>query len=663
MKIITEGLDSTFEFVQESDGVTLWTVRAISATTTGNRREYTREELTLGARSLSFRPLNINHDESTTLPYPANTTLEMEFDINTDAVVGKIQVEDQAINQLIKTGKINKLSIEQVATKGETCSSSKCTQQGVTFTGLALLTADVEAGDPSTTIEPVTEAKEDEVPDCIDGCLKKKKDAGIPIDDKAMATCLDECDSAEKECNCGNSDCKCTKPDCSGNHDNNSSEKTDLTNENNMATEEKPTADVSVEETPVVAEEPTVQSTEVPSASPKVEEPTETPLVALSQEQFDFFKSSQQKLLEEFTKALGIKANQAEQKPVESKTESVPSSKVSDVKTESYAKVHEWFDGVKAGANVGGSVQWSVNLDELYSSWGYKSEAVTISSGDSPQNFQKQVIVTPDSKIRVPIRQYCQTVSLNGADRAHFYKMGGVSFGSITEGTEPTNESQTLSKVTATPAIRGAVQRIGYSQLEDVPALTGAINQAFALEAISDEEKLLHTEFDSVSATNWINANSGADITADDVSGMTFKREGIVHAKKAIQSKGYDVSAGNLVAVLHPKAYAELLTDTNLNNFYQQGQPQITAKGALEQIYGVDIVVSANVTAQDNSTNDTYRNLVFAKGSAFGCASARDLQMESSRRNEVQQVIISGSHRSAVKTIDELAVCRVSSAQ
>ena len=83
-----------------------------------------------------------------------------------------------------------------------------------------------------------------------------------------------------------------------------------------MATEEKPTADVSVEETPVVAEEPTVQPTEVPSASPKVEEPTTPSNISLTPEQFDFFKSSQQKLLEEFTKALGIKANQAEQKPV-----------------------------------------------------------------------------------------------------------------------------------------------------------------------------------------------------------------------------------------------------------------------------------------------------------------------------------------------------------
>ena len=341
------------------------------------------------------------------------------------------------------------------------------------------------------------------------------------------------------------------------------------------------------------------------------------------------------------------------------------SQKVADVKSEAVAKVYEWFNGVKNGSSNQSSATWSVNLDELYNKWGYKnSEAVTVSSGDSPQKYLPQIIVTPDGKVKVPIRQYCQQVSLNGEDRAHFYKMGGVSFGAITEGTEPTAESQTVSKITVTPSIRGSLQKVGYGQIEDVKGLTQAINQTFAVEAISDEEKLLHAEFDSVTATNWVNANTGADIaSSDDVSGMTFKREGIINAKRTLAESGYDTSAGSLVAILHPKAFSELLSDTNLNGYYQQGSPSVTAKGALEELYGVSIVVSNNITTKDNTNNDTYRNLIFSKGNAFGIASARDLQMESSRRNELQQVFITGTTRLAVKTIDEKAVCRVSSAQ
>ena len=54
MKIITESMNTKFELAKEEDGTKLWNVRAISVTTTGNNREYTREELKAGARSLKI---------------------------------------------------------------------------------------------------------------------------------------------------------------------------------------------------------------------------------------------------------------------------------------------------------------------------------------------------------------------------------------------------------------------------------------------------------------------------------------------------------------------------------------------------------------------------------------------------------------------------------
>jgi hypothetical protein len=619
---ISESLSTKFELFEQEDNTKVWNVKAISATITGNKREYTREELQLGARSLSFRPLNINHDVNQTLPFPENQTLEMEYDINEDAVVGRIQVTDETINKMIEAEQINKLSIEQVPTKGENCTKSKCTQKGVTFTALALLTNNVEAGDPTTKITPAqTESvNEDEVFVC-EKC-------------KVEFDSLDELNEHYKE-----------------KHPENSSDNTELKSKTSMTSKEEipKEADVTVEETPAEVDVKV-------SETPKEEEETKDNLVTLTKDQFEDIKNQNVQLVADFTKALQtFKATE--------KKEAVPSSKVDESpKVESFKAVHEFFDSVKAGSGSSDS-QWTINLDEMYSAWGYKSEAVTISSGDRPQVYDNQVIVTPDGKTRVPIRQFCNVTKLSGADRAHWYTMGGVSFGGITEGTEPTNESQTLTKVTATPAIRGAVQRIGFSQIEDVPALTGAINQAFALEAISDEESLLHTEFDSVTATNWIQANDGSDISSsDDVSGMTFNKEGIIYGLKALATQGYDTSAGNVVLILHPKAFAELLNDSDLSTFYQQGQSQITATGALSQLYGVQIVVSPNVTAQNNTTNDTYRNIMFVKG-AFGIATARDMSMEAQRRNEVQQVVISGTQRIAVKTLDEKQVVRISSAQ
>ena len=619
---ITESLDTKFELLLNEADFKVWNVRALSVTITGNKREYTREELQLGARSLSFRPLNINHDQSQILPYPQNQTLEMEFDVNEDAVIGRIQVADPTINEMIESGKINKLSIEQVPTKGENCSSTKCTQKGVTFTALALLTKEVQAGDPSTEITKA-ESVDEETFKC-------------EICDKEYET-IEELKAHIEEY-----------------HNKNSSDNEELKSKNNMTSTDDSPKEVETKEVPTVE----VDEKPVEVQPKEVEDKQDDKLIALTKDQFEEIKGQSAKLIEDFTKALASFK-------VPEKKESVPSSKVVETpKKESFKAVHEFFDAVKSGVGSGSS-QWSINLEDMYSAWGYKSEAVTISSGDRPQVFDTQILVTPDGKTSVPIRQFCNVTSLSGADRAHWYKVGGVSFGAITEGSEPTNESQTLTKITATPTIRGAVQRVGFSQIEDVPALTSAINQAFALEAVSDEEALLHAEFDSVTATNWINANTGADLASgasDDVSGMTFKKEAIIYGLKALATQGYNTSRGNVVCILHPKAFAELLADSNLATYYQQGNANITATGALSELYGVQIVVSPNTIAQNNTTNDTYRNLMFVKG-AFGIASARDMAMEAQRRNEVQQVIISGTQRVAVKTLDEKQVVRISSAQ
>ncbi|MCI0561655.1 MAG: hypothetical protein MN733_24465, partial [Nitrososphaera sp.] len=174
---------------------------------------------------------------------------------------------------------------------------------------------------------------------------------------------------------------------------------------------------------------------------------------------------------------------------------------------------------------------------------------------------------------------------------------------------------------------------------------------------------LLNTVYDAVSPTNWVRADTGAAITSDDIANLTFKREGLLAAKRLIAQRGYDVSPGNLVLFMHPKAFQELMLDTNLKEFYEYARPEITALGVLEQLYGVDVVIADQVKAQDNTTNDTFRNVMALKNVAFGMGAARSLSMEAQRRNEVQQIVISGTHRVKSVVIAEDATCRISSAQ
>jgi len=184
-------LDAKFEYLGEdvdAPNAKIWKVEAIHVTTTRNKRKFTKEELASSGRSLSFRPLNINHDENRQLPFPENATRGMSFNKATLAVEGSFRITDPAINAMIETGRINSVSIEQIPTLGETCNEILCEQHGVAFIGMALLESDVLPGDPHTVNKIRAESikslivpsAQRECADCTDdtichGCSHKKE--------------------------------------------------------------------------------------------------------------------------------------------------------------------------------------------------------------------------------------------------------------------------------------------------------------------------------------------------------------------------------------------------------------------------------------------------------------------------------------------------------
>lgn len=223
------------EYMGEFDdvpGSEIYKVEAIHVTTTRNKRKYTEKELILAARSLSFRPLNINHDISRLLPFNEggvllNTTLAMKYDSEKKAVVGRIRISDSRTIQSIENKNIDALSIEQHPFDGESCGVISCEQHGVVFIGLALIEKDITPGDANTIIQKETTSKEliseciisqeqrdckkctdyticakcshNEADDCMERCLSAKKADGKTIDDQAIAICLSECGKSSDE--------------------------------------------------------------------------------------------------------------------------------------------------------------------------------------------------------------------------------------------------------------------------------------------------------------------------------------------------------------------------------------------------------------------------------------------------------------------------------
>lgn len=111
------------------------------------------EELQVAGRSLSFRALNRNHEEDRGLKFPDNATLATHFKKEIMGVVGKLRVVDEEVIKLIDSGLIQKISIEQIPTLGESCDEISCEQHGVAFIGLALLDKGVIPGDERAEIK------------------------------------------------------------------------------------------------------------------------------------------------------------------------------------------------------------------------------------------------------------------------------------------------------------------------------------------------------------------------------------------------------------------------------------------------------------------------------------------------------------------------------
>ena len=109
-----------------------------------NLLNYSREELIQAARSLAFRPINVNHEKW--LPYWDNMVVDANFE--GDAVEVLIKITDPDVIHMIETGEITSASIEADMVVGEWINGFAAHR--VRFHGLALVTRDRAPADPKT---------------------------------------------------------------------------------------------------------------------------------------------------------------------------------------------------------------------------------------------------------------------------------------------------------------------------------------------------------------------------------------------------------------------------------------------------------------------------------------------------------------------------------
>lgn len=353
----------------------------------------------------------------------------------------------------------------------------------------------------------------------------------------------------------------------------------------------------------------------------------------------------------------------------------VDSSGYNSVRMETVETPAKFLFDLKKGSTKESFWSWDINPESyLKSLLRVKSEGFTITGGDMPQIFSKQVYLIPGGRMKVPIRQFLDTQILEDADRFNWYKVNGFDFDDTSsEGTQPTTEPQTITKIQALPTITRALQIVNYADIENAPFdLIEAFNRAAALGALSAESKeVLTSTYNALASTpnslntfQWVRGDTGADITTDDVSGLgALKVTGIYAAKKAIDNKGGDSSPGNIVAFLSPQAVQDLIEDAGSE--FWTGSPPIgaplhsTSLGILENRLGIDIVMNNQVAFNDGSNVDADRNILCVKGS-LGLAVAADIQIEAQRRPDLSSIYVGARHRIKGAIIDETMTVRIS---
>ena len=303
------------------------------------------------------------------------------------------------------------------------------------------------------------------------------------------------------------------------------------------------------------------------------------------------------------------------------------------------------------------------------------TEAITASGTIPTVQAQRDIIVLPGGISTKPVRQWCQFKEIpHGNDKVRFYKIDIPAFADITEGgSDITASTHTLTSVdVAADTPRGFRQVVKKTEIEKYPAgLLEAIRSTARLRAIQDEANITLADvaapaaaasgYNTFVAGKHLRADTGANVTStseEDAAGE-FLKEGIEFGRQKLEEAGFDVSPGNCVLAISPRAFRTLISDGDIARYVQQGDPSISQQGRLERYLGVDIFVTNTLRTANNS----YRNVLWVKGKSFAVASGRKLELEFFKNIDNQSVSVVASHRTNGGILDSAAYVILSSKQ
>jgi len=291
------------------------------------------------------------------------------------------------------------------------------------------------------------------------------------------------------------------------------------------------------------------------------------------------------------------------------------------------------------------------------------AESVKLKAREAVTGTADQPLTHSMPMFRVPagaplgLRAFGEVVALErGEKTATLPIIGSITFSQLTPGAEPPEASQTISFVEVEPAEYGAIQSFTYVDAERMSDDLGAVIARCLAEAaqLSSDDVILNELDSSAGVTLTPGEKSEADLTSSDV----ITSDLILSALTQLRNNNVGFAPGDLVLVLHPKQYEDLMKEDYVKTAMQFGtfDPQT---GVIARLFGVDIFVSPRVKTGTGSGVTTYHAILFKKRDAFIMAVSRDLLIETFRDVKARKVYVAGSHCIAAKAKWDKAILKI----
>jgi len=296
-------------------------------------------------------------------------------------------------------------------------------------------------------------------------------------------------------------------------------------------------------------------------------------------------------------------------------------------------------------------------------------EAVVISGTHATQDLDTDVAIVPGGISFVPVFQFAKTKEIEaGADRARFFKATIPGNLSQTVGTTATEGTQTISAIEVTPSTITGTYLVGdFDEIENSPF---DLLQVIVEGSAANYEDFVATDMlTTVSAEGtltpglWIRGDTGATITTSDNASVSMDETGIAFGREYLENQGYLRGGVKPVCFLHPKQWRQLITSTNVTSLATRSVPDIWLKAQLEQLFGVQLVVTNAVEAVNNTTIDAYNAYMCIPKHSYGIGIKRDVTVKMHEIPEDNEVRVNTTWRTKSGVIDALSIVRISTTQ